>query len=220
MKITYTNTPDNKQKSNYPSFKTIALMSCVIAVMVAIKVFYAPEESMKDVAAMANATITEKSETKEEDESSCPEGVHTSTMYVSAVAYTESDHPTFVRPLRGIVTSAFAERTDPFDPSATEFHRGIDIAPEGDALISAYTDGRVVMAGYDRSYGNFIKLDHGNGIETIYAHCSSLLAGEGEYVRAGQIIAVPGDTGDATGVHLHFEIRQNGECIDPEGYLP
>lgn len=220
MKITYTNTPDNKQRKSYPSFKAIALMSCVIAVMVAIKVFYKPNESIEDVAAMANATITEESEESPKQESDIPEAVHTSTMYISAVSYKESDTPDLVNPLRGRLTSAFAERTDPFEPDAAEFHRGIDIAPDENELICAYSDGRVIMSGYDDSYGNFIKLDHGSGIETIYAHCSSLLVNEGEYVRAGQIIAVPGDTGRATGVHLHFEIRQNGECVDPTLLLP
>lgn len=215
MKITYSNSPCNKQKNRSPSFKAITAMACVITVMVAIKVFYSPEESMEDVAAMANSVIEEK-ETEEKQ----TEALQTSVLYFSPVSYEkrEEEAKCFF-PLEGIITSAFAQRTDPFDPQSTEFHKGIDIAPEGEGDIIAYADATVLLAEYDLSYGNFIKLKHNDGTETIYAHCSSLLVSKGERVNAGQNIAVAGDSGEATGVHLHFEIRINGEAVDPMKYF-
>ncbi|MBE6686049.1 MAG: M23 family metallopeptidase [Ruminococcaceae bacterium] len=216
MKITYTNTPVNKQKRNYPSFKALGAMLCVIALMAAVRVIYSPEESMEDVAAMANATIdTEKKEEKES-----LEAVQTGVLHLSPrLCGADASEKAIFFPLQGEISSGFEERNDPFGTSKTEFHYGIDIVPEENKNIIAYTDGRVEMAEYDRSYGNFIKLSHENGTESIYAHCSALKVRIGEKVRAGQIIATVGSTGDSTGEHLHFEIRENGEKVDPMEYF-
>lgn len=216
MKITYTNTPVNRQKKNYPTFKAIFAMSCVIALMVAVKVIYSPDESIKDVAAMANATaVTRESETQGDTEA-----VQTSVIYFSSSSYmqNESSAQTFT-PLQGKISSGFSNRIDPFGSEKGEFHYGIDIVPADDRHIIAYAEGDVIMAEYDPSYGNFIKLSHENGIETIYAHCSELKVKEGDRVSAGQIIAVTGNTGRSTGEHLHFEVRENGVAVDPKLYL-
>lgn len=218
MKITYTNTPANKQKRNYPSFKMICAMTCVIALMVAVKVIYSPDESMEDVAAMANATVTE--ETKETEKSKeSTEAMQTSVLYLSSSAYEKKNEQQTFAPLKGEISSGYSSRTDPFGSGSTEFHRGVDIVPSETKNIIAYADGVVAMADYDPSYGNFIKLAHNNGIETIYAHCSSLKVKEGEKVSAGQLIAITGNTGNSTGEHLHFEVRVEGEAVDPMEYL-
>ncbi len=98
-------------------------------------------------------------------------------------------------------------------------HTGIDIpAPRGIAIYAA-TDGQVVHSGWLGSYGYAIIVDHGGGIMTLYGHCSSLVAGKDEYVKRGQKIANVGSTGRSTGNHVHFEVRKNGEYVDPKPYV-
>ena len=92
-------------------------------------------------------------------------------------------------------------------------------APEGSPIYSMYY-GRVSAAGESASYGNYVKLDHGNGIEILYAHCSEVLVGQGVYVRAGETVAKVGTTGDSNGFHLHTEVRVNGLCYDPSFIIP
>lgn len=98
-------------------------------------------------------------------------------------------------------------------------HRGLDIAAPGGTEIYAAEDGVVTVATLSGSYGNYIKIDHGNGYETLYAHCSALLAVPGQEVTRGQVIALVGTTGHSTGNHLHFEVRLNGLNYNPADYL-
>lgn len=119
----------------------------------------------------------------------------------------------------GTVTSYFGYRENP-TKGGEGFHQGLDIgAPEGSPIYSMYY-GRVSAAGESASYGNYVKLDHGNGIEILYAHCSEVLVGQGVYVRAGETVAKVGTTGDSNGFHLHTEVRVNGLCYDPSFIIP
>uniref|UniRef100_A0ACD5H2F0 M23 family metallopeptidase n=1 Tax=Desertifilum tharense IPPAS B-1220 TaxID=1781255 RepID=A0ACD5H2F0_9CYAN len=79
--------------------------------------------------------------------------------------------------------------------------------------------GVVIFAGWYGGYGNSVILDHGNGITTLYAHASELFVQEGQTVQGGEAIATVGSTGLSTGPHLHFEVRENGEPVDPMNYL-
>jgi len=98
-------------------------------------------------------------------------------------------------------------------------HGGTDIAaPYGTNILSS-NDGVVIYAGYHYSYGNYIIVDHGGGIATLYAHCSKLLASEGQAVTKGEPIAKVGSTGESTGNHLHYEVRLNGVRKNPMEYL-
>ncbi|WP_005032856.1 LysM peptidoglycan-binding domain-containing M23 family metallopeptidase [Holophaga foetida] len=98
-------------------------------------------------------------------------------------------------------------------------HQGIDLnAPTGTDVYAAL-DGQVVSAGYHRQYGNFVVVDHGNGVTTLYAHHSANFAQEGDIVHRGQKIAAVGSTGRSTGPHLHFEVRLDGLHRDPMPYL-
>ena len=100
------------------------------------------------------------------------------------------------------------------------FHRGIDIgAPQGTPVHAMYF-GVVSDVGQDPTYGNYIKLYHGNGIEILYAHCSEILADKQAVIRAGEIVAKVGATGDVTGSHLHVEVRVNGQTYNPVGLVP
>lgn len=98
-------------------------------------------------------------------------------------------------------------------------HGGIDLDVATNTGIRAYKAGTVLIAEYNESYGNYIVVEHDNGLKTLYAHCSSLLADVGSSVKKGQIIALSGNTGNSTGPHLHFEVRINDERVDPAKYI-
>lgn len=100
-----------------------------------------------------------------------------------------------------------------------QFHNGLDMAaPSGTAILAAY-DGDVVAAAYSGSMGNYIMIDHGSGLYTIYMHCSALYVSKGQSVSKGQNIAAVGSTGRSTGPHLHFSVRLNGNYVSPWNYL-
>jgi len=140
-------------------------------------------------------------------------------MLLQASTYTSSlAGGPLIRPIDGSVSSDFGMRRHPIF-GGVRMHTGVDInAPYG-THIHAAADGIVVYSGWKRGYGNCVTIDHGNGLATLYAHCSSLEVSVGETVRRGQVIARVGSTGWSTGNHLHFEVRINGEPVDPEDYI-
>lgn len=116
------------------------------------------------------------------------------------------------------VTSNFGGRADPITGVWTS-HGGTDIAaPYATPIVSA-NDGVVIFAGWHYSYGNYVIVDHGGGIATLYGHCSKLLVSKGQAVSRGEKIALVGSTGYSTGNHLHFEVRINGVRTQPMDYL-
>ena len=119
-----------------------------------------------------------------------------------------------ISPVSGIVTSRFGARWG-------RSHKGTDIgAPQGTPIYAA-ASGTVIFSeyGYGGGYGNHIIISHGNGITTLYGHCTDLYVDEGEYVSQGELIATVGSTGESTGNHLHLEIRVDGVAQDPQNYL-
>jgi len=98
-------------------------------------------------------------------------------------------------------------------------HAGLDIAARTGTNIKAVADGTVTFASYSGGYGYLVKIDHGNNVETRYAHCSKIHVKQGQKVQAGDIISAVGNTGNSTGPHLHFEVRVNGNSLNPEKYL-
>jgi len=125
------------------------------------------------------------------------------------------DKHTLILPVEGYLSSAFGYMTGPVD----RLHTGIDIAAKKGAEVKASLDGVVIESGTARAYGNYIKINHGDGLETLYAHCSQLIAKKGQKVRQGDTIARVGDTGVSTGAHLHFEIIYKGKPINPLDFL-
>ena len=100
-----------------------------------------------------------------------------------------------------------------------KFHNGVDMAaPNGSPILAAY-DGQVVAADYNSSMGNYIMIDHGDGLYTVYMHCSSLSVSAGASVSKGATIGAVGSTGRSTGPHLHFSVRLNGNYVNPWNYL-
>ena len=134
-------------------------------------------------------------------------GVNTSTTKVELGI-------SLIRPTSGIVTSRFGARWG-------RTHKGTDIGANEGTPIYAAASGSVVVSqyGYNGGYGNYVIISHGNGIQTLYGHCSELVAVEGQSVSQGELIAYVGSTGDSTGPHLHLEIRVDGVAQDPQNYL-
>ena len=120
-----------------------------------------------------------------------------------------------VLPVTGRITSRYGERSS----LRRSTHTGLDIACTTGTDIKVVSNGTVTFSGKKGSYGNLIIVDHGNGVETWYGHCSKLYAKVGDTVTAGDVIAAVGSTGNSTGPHLHFEIRINGECVNPQNYV-
>ena len=120
-----------------------------------------------------------------------------------------------VKPVSGIITSRFGSR----ESIRSSGHSGLDIATKKGTKIKAAAGGTVVFAGYSGAYGNVVKISHGSGIKTYYAHCSKLYVKTGDTVSAGDVIAAVGSTGRSTGNHLHFEVVKNGVSVNPQNYL-
>lgn len=121
---------------------------------------------------------------------------------------------------RSVVTSEFGYRSDPFT-GETRGHTGMDLAVPTGTPIRAALPGTVTVSTYNQGgYGYYIMIDHGDGLSTLYGHCSQLLASVGRTVEAGDVIALSGSTGRSTGPHLHFEVRVNGQRTNPRSYLP
>ncbi|EGB20014.1 MAG: murein hydrolase activator EnvC family protein [[Clostridium] symbiosum] len=116
------------------------------------------------------------------------------------------------------ITSGFGGRESPTE-GASSNHQGIDIgAPTGSNIVAA-ADGTVTISTYSYSAGNYIMLNHGGGVSTVYMHCSQLLVSAGDTVKQGQVIAKVGSTGYSTGPHLHFGVRLNGSYVNPAKYV-
>lgn len=136
----------------------------------------------------------------------------TSLSETESVFSGNTDSSAFIRPLDGVITSAFGQR-------GNRRHMGIDIGADCGSRIFAPQDGNVSFSGVLDGYGNYIILDHGNGVQTAYGHCSKLLVSKGDSVKQGDTIALVGSTGNSTGPHLHFEVKINDEFINPLDYV-
>ncbi|BAV65806.1 peptidase M23 [Sphingobium cloacae] len=112
------------------------------------------------------------------------------------------------------LTSNFGVRSDPFN-SRARMHKGIDIPGPIGTPIYATADGIVSRSGWASGYGNLVQISHGQGMETRYGHMSKLLVAANSYVRRGQVIGLMGSTGRSTGSHLHYEVRVDGQAINP-----
>lgn len=125
-----------------------------------------------------------------------------------------------IRPTSGPVTSSYGTRIHPIT-GKKKTHTGIDYgSPHGSNILAA-APGKVIVAGYNTGgYGNYVVINHGNGVTSLYAHASALCVSTGQTVTQGQVIAKVGSTGMSTGPHLHFEVLINGRHTNPSAYLP
>ena len=121
-------------------------------------------------------------------------------------------------PVSGEITSPYGYRVHPIW-GTTIYHSGIDIGVDDGTPVHAADGGVVVWSGWMGGYGYAVVIDHGNGLSTLYGHNSELAVDEGQSVAKGQVISYAGSTGNSTGPHVHFEVRVNGDPVDPMGYL-
>lgn len=121
-------------------------------------------------------------------------------------------------PVKGWVTSGFGPRVSPFTEKPA-WHDGLDIGAAANAPVQAPAQGRVTTVGFDPKLGNIVKLDHGFGIETLYGHLAKALVKEGQRVKRGDVVGLIGSTGLATGPHLHYMVKVNGQTFDPTKYI-
>lgn len=121
-------------------------------------------------------------------------------------------------PVKGWITSGFGPRISPFTEKPT-WHDGLDIGAAANAPVQAPAQGRVTSVGFDPKLGHMVKLDHGFGIETLYGHLAKPLVKEGQRVKRGDVVGLVGSTGLATGPHLHYMVKVNGQALDPNKYI-
>jgi len=125
----------------------------------------------------------------------------------------------FIWPLQGRISSYFGWRNDPVT-GGSEFHKGLDIAVPLGTEIRAAASGEVVKSGWMSGFGKTLVIDHGEGVETVYAHNSKIYVNVGESIHTGQLIARAGSTGKSTGSHLHFGVLVDDKAVNPMKYLP
>lgn len=121
-------------------------------------------------------------------------------------------------PVKGWITSGFGPRVSPFTEKPA-WHDGLDIGAAANAPVQAPAQGRVTSVGFDSKLGNVVKVDHGFGIETLYGHLAKALVKEGQRVKRGDVVGLVGSTGLATGPHLHYMVKVNGQTFDPTKYI-
>jgi murein DD-endopeptidase MepM/ murein hydrolase activator NlpD len=120
----------------------------------------------------------------------------------------------FIWPIRGRITSRYGYRISPISGLRT-FHTGIDLSAITGVPIKAAMSGRVISAGYNATFGNYIVISHHSNYRTLYGHLSAFKTKSGAYVRTGEVIGYVGNTGQSTGSHLHFTVYKNGVTVNP-----
>ena len=124
----------------------------------------------------------------------------------------------FIKPVEGVISSMFGPR-NPTTDTVPKNHTGIDIAAKSGTAVKCFADGKVLEAKYNDTYGNYVLIEHSNGIRSFYGHNSKLNVKRGASVKKGQKIAEVGTTGLSTGPHLHFEVRNGNKRLDPTHYI-
>ncbi len=135
-------------------------------------------------------------------------------MRALAGAYAQTPGTLSVLPVDARRTSPFGRRPDPIDGSS-DFHTGLDLGAPAGAAVRAAGGGRVVRAESSSGYGNMVVIDHGGGLESRYAHLAGFSVKAGDLVQPGDVVGQVGSTGRVTGPHLHFEVRRDGQPVDP-----
>ncbi len=171
------------------------------------------EEARKKAEEEARKKAEEEARKKSEDSKSS-----SSTSESTYTPRTMTGGFTWPVPSSSRITSGFGSRESPTEGASTN-HKGIDIGASTGSSVVAAAGGKVVIATYSSSAGNYVMISHGSGTYTVYMHMSSLNVSEGDEVSKGETIGAVGSTGYSTGSHLHFGIRKDGSYVNPENYL-
>ena len=162
--------------------------------------------------------VEEEEETSEDSESEESYAKEDAAAAIASVAAVPISDGSLGWPVSGTVTYGFGYRSAPAYGAST-YHEGIDIcAPYGTPIYAAES-GTVTLSSWYSGYGYAVIIDHGNGMTTLYGHCSSLAVSSGQYVERGQVIAYVGSTGISSANHCHFEVRVGGSAVNPYNYL-
>ena len=173
----------------------------------------AKEAGQQDLAAVVKENIVWLAKEADAQEHSLQELSVAAEQKSSRWAATPS-----IWPVKGWVTSGFGPRVSPFTEKPA-WHDGLDIGAAANAPVQAPAQGRVTSVGFDPKLGNVVKLDHGFGIETLYGHLAKSLVKEGQRVKRGDVVGLVGSSGLATGPHLHYMVKVNGQTFDPTKYI-
>ena len=168
------------------------------------------QASKSDVGTSAGSTSKRPSQTKPSSSATTAKKDNTTTS--------SSGNLSWPVPSCHSISSGYGYRIHPVT-GVRKLHAGIDIPCSTGTTIIAAASGTVIDAGYNSYNGNYLKISHGNGLETMYLHCSKLLVSSGARVRQGQTIAKSGATGMVSGAHLHFVVKKNGNYVNPQNYL-
>ncbi|GAB3659489.1 M23 family metallopeptidase [Glycomyces tarimensis] len=169
----------------------------------------ATKQALTDAAEEAEARAEAERKAAEE---AAAEAAERAAEEAAAAAAEEAARPDWIAPSDASVTSYYGQRWG-------RLHAGLDFANSTGDPIWAIADGTVVYAGWMDGYGNMVVVDHGDGVETAYAHATEVLVSVGDDVAQGDELSLTGSTGNSTGPHLHFEVRLNGEQVDPLAWL-
>lgn len=146
-------------------------------------------------------------------------GILPAAVGQAATEATQAAHTPDMLPVQGPITSGFGWRTNPVTDSGTQFHDGVDIGVPIGTPVHAVANGTVAYAGWYAGYGEYVLLDNGFGVQTFYGHNSRLLVQAGQTVKRGQVIALSGETGYATGPHVHFGLHVDGRPTNPLTFI-
>jgi murein DD-endopeptidase MepM/ murein hydrolase activator NlpD len=173
------------------------------------------ETRSRTKASLSSLTVTERAEATEID------SLQQVSADLTAKIQAAQAHSTVQRPASGgrLIWPVSAPITSPFGWRWGRMHEGIDLGASYGTPIVAAAAGTVIYAGWEGGYGNLTAIDHGGGLSTAYGHQSRIAVSVGESVAQGQVIGYVGSTGHSTGPHLHFEVRVDGQPVDPLGYL-
>ena len=178
--------------------------------------------TQKDELAVEKAELDEKKEALKKEEDALKAEADRLTSEILSMIDKNSQYIggefTWPCPASTYITSSFGNRLHPILKSWI-FHTGLDIGCSSGKDILAAASGKVIMSQVYGGYGNCVMIDHGGGIVTLYGHASKLCVSKGDVVKRGQVVAKVGSTGRSTGPHLHFEVRKNGEYVNPMKYF-
>ena len=231
--MTYTPYSSNK-KGNYVFYIIIIIALLLIAVVAWIGLSNMndpttdPDTSMSETPNLDddNSQEYESNDSSYNDSSipSTPDDIISEVMPSTPTDDTVKNEPytkSYTMPINGEILKDFSADTLQFSQTFGDMrlHTAVDIACKEGTFVSAITDGKVLSIEESTALGNVITIDHGDGLCTLYAHCSERLVSVGDTVKQGDVIALVGSTGASTGPHLHFEVRVNNERINPLNLL-